>query len=74
MKRYAKITGGFVLLIAGVILLPLPGPGILVIALALAVLAGEFAWARKLLDRIKHQVEKLRLKRSPPGRRDTPAS
>ena len=74
MKRYAKITGGFVLLVAGVVLLPLPGPGLLVIALGLAVLAREFAWAHNLLNRIKHQVEKLRPKKSPPGHRDTPAS
>jgi uncharacterized protein (TIGR02611 family) len=74
MKRYAKITGGFVLLVTGVALLALPGPGLVVIALGLAVLAREFAWARNLLDRIKHQVEKLRPKKSPPEHRDTPAS
>jgi hypothetical protein len=41
---------------------------------ALAVLAKEFVWARNLLDRVKHQLEKLRPKKSRPGHRDTPAS
>jgi hypothetical protein len=74
MKRYVKIVGGFTLLPVGVALLALPGPGLLVIALGLALLAGEFAWARNLLDRIKYQVERVRRKKSPPEHRDTPAT
>jgi uncharacterized protein (TIGR02611 family) len=73
MKRYAKIVVGFTLLLVGTALLVLPGPGLLVIALGLALLAAEFAWAANLLGRIKQQVEKLRQKKSPPGRPDTPA-
>jgi len=30
-----------------------PGPGWLAILLALAILAAEFAWARRLLDRLR---------------------
>ena len=47
-------------------MLALPGPGWLTIALALAILAGEFVWARKLLDRMKDTAAKLdpRKKRS----------
>jgi len=71
MKRIVVIVGGFLLLVAGIVLLPLPGPGWVVIALALAVLAREFVWARRLLDRVKHLAGKL-TKRSPPERRDTP--
>ena len=44
------IVGGTVVLI-GVVLLVLPGPGLLVIALGLALLATEFAWAEGLLRR-----------------------
>ena len=51
--RILKIAIGFVLLPLGVIMIALPGPGWLTIALALAILAGEFVWARKLLDRLK---------------------
>jgi hypothetical protein len=30
-----------------------PGPGLLVIVAGLSVLAAEFVWARRLLDKIK---------------------
>ena len=42
-----------VLLIAGIAMLALPGPGWVTIFGGLALLATEFAWARRLLDRLK---------------------
>ena len=72
MKRYAKIIGGFTLLIAGIAMIALPGPGWITIALALAILAGEYVWAKNLLDRLKRVGAKLR--KSPPEHPDTPAS
>jgi uncharacterized protein (TIGR02611 family) len=72
MKRLAKIVGGFTLLTAGLLMLALPGPGWLTIALGLAMLATEYEWARNLLDRLKHLGTKLR--RSRPGHRDTQRS
>jgi hypothetical protein len=53
MLRVAKIVGGFLLLGAGAAMVVLPGPGWLTIAAGLAILAGEFLWARKALDRLK---------------------
>jgi uncharacterized protein (TIGR02611 family) len=53
MLRVGKIVAGFTLLVLGVALLVLPGPGWLTIAAGLAILAGEFEWARRLLDRLK---------------------
>ena len=44
---------GVVLLVAGTLMLVLPGPGLLVIFIGLALLATEFAWARRALDRLK---------------------
>jgi hypothetical protein len=70
LKRLVKIVFGFTLLAVGAALLVLPGPGWLVIAFGLALLAGEYVWARKLLDRLKQVGGKLR--RSPPARPDTP--
>ena len=52
-KRIVKIVVGCTLLVVGVALLVLPGPGIIVIGLGLALLSAEFVWARRLLDRIK---------------------
>ncbi len=53
MRRIARIAGGGALLVAGIVMLVLPGPGWLTIAGGLALLAGEFVWARRLLDRLK---------------------
>ena len=71
VKRAIKIVFGFTLLVAGVAMLALPGPGWLTIALALAVLAGEFVWARRLLNRLKTAVGALKPDRhEPPPERD----
>ena len=49
--RVAAAIGGFLVVLLGIILIPLPGPGLLVVAVGLAVLALEFAWAEHLLER-----------------------
>ncbi|PYU24081.1 MAG: hypothetical protein DMG32_14880 [Acidobacteria bacterium] len=60
IRRFFKILGGFTLLLVGVVMLITPGPGWLVIIGGLAMLAAEFVWARRLLDRLKSQGERLR--------------
>jgi uncharacterized protein (TIGR02611 family) len=59
-KRVAITVVGFVLILAGLALsLPgIPGPGILVIIAGLAVLATEYAWARRVLDRARDQARR----------------
>lgn len=49
------VTGGTVVL-AGAVMLLTPGPGLLGIALGLAILGVEFAWARRLLVRVKETM------------------
>lgn len=44
---------GGVLVLAGLAMLVLPGPGIVVILAGLAILATEFVWARWALERAK---------------------
>jgi tellurite resistance protein TerC len=58
-KRLFKIVFGFTLLATGAAMLVLPGPGWLTIGLGLVVLAAEFIWARRLLNRFKEQAIKL---------------
>ena len=58
-KRLVRIVVGFTLLALGGIALVLPGPGWLTIALGLALLASEFVWARRLLDRVKAGAGKV---------------
>lgn len=58
--RILTIGAGFTVLAVGVVLLPLPGPGWVVIFAALAILAREFTWARRALDRLKHSAGRTR--------------
>ncbi len=50
------ILGG-VVVIAGVIMIPYPGPGWLVVFAGLAILAKEFPWARRILDYAKGKYD-----------------
>ncbi|HET7846909.1 MAG TPA: PGPGW domain-containing protein [Acidimicrobiia bacterium] len=50
MRRVANVLGGFTLVIAGVAMLVLPGPGVLTIFGGLTLLGYEFHWARRLVD------------------------
>ena len=70
-KRLVRIVFGFTLLVLGAAMLVLPGPGWVTIALGLAVLATEYVWARRLLDRIKKTARDVKSRvagrGSPPG-------
>jgi uncharacterized protein (TIGR02611 family) len=52
-KRIAVTVVGFSVLIAGIVMMVTPGPGVLVILAGLAILASEWAWAERALDRAK---------------------
>lgn len=52
-RRIAVSIAGFVLIAAGLAMLVLPGPGLVVIILGLAVLATEYAWAATMLERTR---------------------
>jgi uncharacterized protein (TIGR02611 family) len=56
--RAAVVLAGFVVLLAGLAMIPLPGPGLLVTAVGLALLALEFVWAEHLLERTIHHMGK----------------
>ena len=60
--RASRIAGGVVLLAVGAVLaLPgVPGPGVLCMFGGLTVLSGEFEWARRLRDRMRHAVDRAR--------------
>ena len=49
---------GFGLVLAGIAMLVLPGPGWASIILGLVVLASEYAWARRLLDPVRRWARK----------------
>ena len=55
--RVLYICVGFTVLLAGLAMLVLPGPALLVIPVGLALLSLEFAWAENLLERALQQGE-----------------
>lgn len=59
-KRVIVIVIGFTILVIGIVLIVLPGPATLVIPIALAILATEFVWARRLLIRFKRETRRLK--------------
>jgi uncharacterized protein (TIGR02611 family) len=60
VRRIFRVVAGFTLLLAGVVMLVTPGPGWVAILLGLGLLAAEFVWARRLMDRIKREGSRLR--------------
>ena len=55
-KRIAVSIAGFALVLAGLAMLVLPGPGILVVIAGLAVLATEYVWAQTALNYTKRKA------------------
>lgn len=56
--RFSFTIAGAVVTLVGLAMLVLPGPALLVIPIGLAMLAMEFAWAERMLDRALDQAEK----------------
>jgi uncharacterized protein (TIGR02611 family) len=56
--RVAVTLLGTAVIITGIILLPLPGPGWLIIFIGLAILSLEYVWARHLLRYAMRQVRR----------------
>ena len=58
MKKVAIAIAGGLVVVLGIVLIPYPGPGWLVVFAGLAILATEFPWARKVLDRARGFYDK----------------
>ena len=62
LRRIAITVVGTVILAVGVVLLVAPGPGLVVIAVALAVFAIEYQWARRHLGTVQARARSTALK------------
>jgi uncharacterized protein (TIGR02611 family) len=60
VRRVFLIVAGFTLLLLGIIMVFTPGPGTPAIFLGLGLLAAEFVWARRLMERIKREGTRLK--------------
>jgi Putative transmembrane protein (PGPGW) len=58
-RRGGITVAGLSMLAGGAVMLVLPGPGVAVILLGLAVLASEYAWAARLLARLRQHAARL---------------
>lgn len=56
-RRVAIFVAGVAVTAAGMAMLVLPGPGLLVIVAGLSILAIEFAWAARLRDKAKDRAK-----------------
>jgi uncharacterized protein (TIGR02611 family) len=54
--RLARMTLGFLVLILGIIAIPAPGPGWLIVALGLGILAQDFVWAERALHIVRKRL------------------
>ena len=64
-KKVIVFVVGMTVLLAGLALIVLPGPAIVVIPVGLAILGIEFAWARRWLEKLRGMLSRGK------GRRDT---
>jgi hypothetical protein len=59
-KRIAITIAGAVVILVGVALLVLPGPGWLLIFAGLAILSTEYVWAKRLLTTARRKAEEAK--------------
>jgi Putative transmembrane protein (PGPGW) len=60
IRKFVIALIGSTILLIGLALVVLPGPAVVVIPVGLAILASEFAWARRIIRRGKIFVGKVR--------------
>lgn len=58
-RIYRLVVGlvGLIIVVVGLLMVPFPGPGWVVVFVGLAVWASEFEWAQRLLQRAKHTLK-----------------
>jgi len=54
--RLGRMTLGFTILILGLLAIPLPGPGWLIVGLGLGILAQDFVWAERTLNIVRKRL------------------
>jgi uncharacterized protein (TIGR02611 family) len=59
-KRIAVTIAGFTVLIVGIAMLALPGPGLVLIIVGLGILSSEYVWAQRLLRKAKEKAEQAK--------------
>jgi uncharacterized protein (TIGR02611 family) len=63
--RVATVIVGSLVLIAGVVMIVLPGPGIVGILAGLGILSRELPWAERMVEYVKKRAKVDELKKQP---------
>jgi len=63
--RLATIVVGFLVLTGGLVMMVLPGPGVLGILAGLGILSRELPWAERLMEYVKKRAKIDELKQQP---------
>lgn len=56
LVRLVRMTVGAIVCLAGLAMMVLPGPGLVVLAVGLAILARDVAWADRLLGHVRDRI------------------
>ena len=65
LRRFLIGAIGFSVVLIGLVMIVLPGPAIIIVPLGFAILASEFAWARRVWRRGTILVSRIRGKSVP---------
>ena len=65
LRRFLIVAIGFSVVLIGLVMIVLPGPAIVIVPLGFAILASEFAWARRVWRRGTILVSRIRGKSVP---------
>jgi Putative transmembrane protein (PGPGW) len=65
LRRFLIGTIGFSVVLIGLVMIVLPGPAFIVVPLGVAILASEFAWARRVWRRGRILISRVRGKPIP---------
>ncbi len=63
--RVGIIVVGTIVVLAGFVMLVLPGPGIVAVLAGLGILAQELPWAERLMERVKEKTHVDQVKAQP---------
>jgi len=61
IKRIAIGVVGSLVLLVGIVAIPYPGPGWLIVFAGLAILAAEFDWAKRVLLKVRGRYDRWQL-------------
>ncbi len=68
VRKFIVIIIGFSMIAIGLVMVVLPGPAFIFIPAGVAILATEFIWAKKLLQKVKERLKKKdEVKEKPPN-------